>query len=232
MSSESNVRALHVGVLLSRSAFDPLKRKELQLASAKKVERCTPESAACNRSHFLPWPFGELSAEKIAQRIGVGVPTARRWRRERTLPKPIRLLAHILMTGDLGPINAAWAGWSVRNGALHSHAHREPLTVSELEFLPFTAQRTAALEATICRLELELKNAKSTEPPANSELLKAIGRTELLARMAAATADEFGQAEHESVRTFQPAAAEAARSMAMLLMKVSHRAKCEAPLLS
>jgi transcriptional regulator with XRE-family HTH domain len=58
------------------------------------------------------------SAEQLASVLGVSLATAQRWKRNRKLPRMARRAIRALMEGDLGIIDPAWRGWSVRNGLL------------------------------------------------------------------------------------------------------------------
>lgn len=60
--------------------------------------------------------FG-LSPKHIAAMCGVDLTTARRWKRGAICP-PQSALA--LLTGDLGFLDPAWAGWTIRDGLLVS----------------------------------------------------------------------------------------------------------------
>ena len=192
MSNHSNVTPLHGGITISSEPAGPL-------APAPKVRQRAYEENS--REAAEPWPFGETSAEGIAEFIGVSIRTARRWRQDRELPKPIQTLAHILMRGDLGAIDASWSGWSVHRGTLRSPAHREPFTVGELEHMPFTAQRVASLEASNRRLTQQIQQMREerVESPEKRKLENALHRAWQLERLAEVMLSEFGVAIHECV---------------------------------
>lgn len=192
MSNHSNITPIHGGVTLTTDvAARPL-------APVPKIRQ---RAYSEHREDFGGWPLGEMPAEEIARLTGASVRTARRWRQDRQLPEPIQKLAQILMRGDLGSIDAAWSGWSIRRGTLASPAHREPFTVGELEHLPFTAQRVASLEATNRRLAQEIERMRSerVESPEKRKLENALHRAWQLERMAEVMLSEFGVAIHECV---------------------------------
>lgn len=58
-----------------------------------------------------------LTAQQISERCQVDLATARRWRRQATCPPKT---AQMILTGDLGIIDPAWAGWVLRRGLLCS----------------------------------------------------------------------------------------------------------------
>lgn len=200
MSDRTNVTALHPGILPVR---------ENQRKNSRPRTRRTQALDACDASLLSAWPFGSMSAEAVAKLIGVDTSTVRRWHRARKVPKPLHLLAHILMTGDLGPIDSAWAGWSLHRGGLHALGIRQPFTASELQHLPFTAQRVASLEATIRRLELELKHYREhrDQAPERRQLESAMHRATQLGKSLALITAEFERLAHECVSDAECSAA-------------------------
>ncbi len=63
-------------------------------------------------------PLYGLPAERLAELTGASLVTARRWKRTRALPPPVRRLLAILVTGDLGPVDSTWCGWHLSRGLL------------------------------------------------------------------------------------------------------------------
>lgn len=58
-----------------------------------------------------------IQAEEIARICKVGIRTARRWKSgESEMPKT----AEMLLAGDLGMLDPAWRGWTIRKGQLTS----------------------------------------------------------------------------------------------------------------
>ena len=71
---------------------------------------------AASREHsHLPLDVYSLTAEVIAERCGVSVATALRWKLGQS---PIPYTAAVVLSGDLGAISPEWRGWRVLNGAL------------------------------------------------------------------------------------------------------------------
>lgn len=58
-----------------------------------------------------------INISEIARICGVCIKTATRWKDGKTCPPKSALL---LLAGDLGCFDSAWAGWVVRRGALIS----------------------------------------------------------------------------------------------------------------
>ena len=171
-----------------------------RLRNTRRSRYETREAVVLNELRSM-WPFGELPAEAIAALVGVEVSTARRWRRDRSLPEPIQLLGHILTTGDLGAIHPGWAGWKLHQGELSGPNSRRPFTATELDMHPITVQRVSALEATVRRQEIELQLLRRTvaSTPEKRKLENAEHRTWQIERLAELMLSEFGVTVHECV---------------------------------
>lgn len=87
-----------------------------------------------------------VGARMLAERTGVSLATARRWKRARRIPAAIARFIQVAIFGELGVISRAWRGWSLRDGALVSP---EGWTFSpgEILSLPFLRQQLAAYQA-------------------------------------------------------------------------------------
>jgi len=62
-------------------------------------------------------PFYGIHVNEIARICGVDLATARRWKREATCPPKSAVM---LILGDLGCFDPAWAGWRLSRGLLIS----------------------------------------------------------------------------------------------------------------
>lgn len=58
-----------------------------------------------------------INISELARICHVSLKTARRWKEGSTCPP---MSARLLLAGDLGCLDSAWAGWVVRRGALIS----------------------------------------------------------------------------------------------------------------
>lgn len=131
---------------------------------------------------------GELlygkSAEQIADVLGVSLATAQRWKRTRKLPHMARRAIRALLAGDLGSIDPAWKGWSVRNGMLcgpDTYTFR-PGEVLAIPFVreqlkSYSAKATAAKDALTWKTQADwIENAyvapgeTLTDPESDAEL--------------------------------------------------------------
>ncbi len=186
MAANSNVTPLHAGVHPSGSAV-VTQPTTPRLRNTRRGEPPEPVATAALRDARNPsWPFGEMPAEEIADLMQVGIHTARRWRQTRKLTGAAKLLGHILISGDLGAINARWNGWLLYRGELYGPSVGRPFTASELSQHIIATQRVAALEATVRRLENErqIYMDKRALTQRHSEALRAIGYAEALTQLA------------------------------------------------
>jgi hypothetical protein len=105
-------------------------------------------ASVCESCKDAAWTFGEIAPEHLARLAHVSVVTARRWIRRRTLPETARLLVELLLRGDLGTIDAAFAGVQLRRGALHLDSGMI-VERGELESIPYRRQQVRALEVRV-----------------------------------------------------------------------------------
>lgn len=61
-----------------------------------------------------------IGARMIAERTGVSLATARRWKRATTIKAAIARFVQVAIFGELEPISRAWRGWRLVNGHLVS----------------------------------------------------------------------------------------------------------------
>ncbi len=67
-------------------------------------------------------PLYGVPVAVIAERCQVHPDTARRWKRQGSAPAPALALIRALHEHDLGAVDGAWAGWTLRRGELVSPA--------------------------------------------------------------------------------------------------------------
>lgn len=112
--------------------------------------------------------FG-LSAKHIAHICGVDLTTARRWKRGAICP-PQSALA--LLTGDLGFLDPAWAGWTIREGLLVSPENWRltmgDVLASRLHEAQLAAWRREVSMMKARVLELETKGYGEDQPTPDS----------------------------------------------------------------
>lgn len=60
------------------------------------------------------------TSEQLAERTGVSLRTARRWRQTGQYPPWAAILIRVMIRGDLGAIDPAWRGWRLIRGQLVS----------------------------------------------------------------------------------------------------------------
>jgi len=87
-----------------------------------------------------------FGAHVIAARAGVSLPTARRWKRARTLNGAIARLLRLVLFGELGEISRAWRGWSLRDGEITS-PEGWGFKPGEICAIPFFRAQLAAYQA-------------------------------------------------------------------------------------
>lgn len=84
-----------------------------------------------------------LSAEVVAERTGVDVSTARRWKAGKTrLPASARMI----LEADLGCFGRAWRGWKIHGNQLVS-PEGIAVSMSNVRAYPFMVQQIAILQA-------------------------------------------------------------------------------------
>jgi hypothetical protein len=111
-----------------------------------------------------------LSAEVIARITGVDITTARRWKRGQPLPETARRLLQIITKGDLGEIDAAWRGWSIRDGELWTEQYsRHSFKPAQVMALPFILAQNTSLQARLhSTYQSDWVDGKWIEPGANA----------------------------------------------------------------
>lgn len=100
------------------------------------------------------------SAKDLAARFGVDITTARRWRRGRNAPLAVQLL----LSGDLGVFDPAWAGWAVRDGLLRSPEGFEA-SMADVRSLPFVRLQVSTHRSENVRLRAENEELKQNAYP-------------------------------------------------------------------
>lgn len=88
---------------------------------------------------IIPGLYG-LSAKHIAAVCHVDLATARRWKRGTTCPPPAALM---VLRGDLGCFDPAWAGWTVRGEMIHSPEGWQA-TMADIRSLPLLRSAVTA----------------------------------------------------------------------------------------
>jgi hypothetical protein len=90
-----------------------------------------------------------IPIKEIARICHVSVKTAARWKAGATCPPKS---ACLLLLGDLGCLDAGWAGWSVRKGVLYSPEGWE-ITRGDVISSPILRQQLAAYKTELRRLK-------------------------------------------------------------------------------
>jgi transcriptional regulator with XRE-family HTH domain len=84
-----------------------------------------------------------INAREIARRCGVDIATARRWKRGASqMPKA----AQMILSGDLGHFDPAWAGWTLGDGKLISPEGIRAVPTDVLA-MPFVQAQLAVYQA-------------------------------------------------------------------------------------
>lgn len=78
-----------------------------------------------------------ITAETIAAWCKCHVTTARRWKRGEEPPQSALDIIALRSVGDLGIIDSAWAGWSLRNGELFSPGDAYSFRPGDVQAIPF-----------------------------------------------------------------------------------------------
>jgi hypothetical protein len=100
-----------------------------------------------------------IPINEVARICHVSIKTARRWKAGTTCP-PVS--ARLLLLGDLGCLDADWAGWSVRAGTLYSPEGWE-ITINDVLATPLMRQQLAAYKAEIRQIQERL-DAMAEQP--------------------------------------------------------------------
>lgn len=106
------------------------------------------------------WP----PAKDLAQRFGVDITTARRWRRGHHAPRAVVLL----VSGDLGVFDPIWEGWCVRDGILRSPEGFEA-TMSDVRSLPFVRLQVVTHRSENVKLRAENQELRQYAVPVIEE---------------------------------------------------------------
>lgn len=114
-----------------------------------------------------------IPAEEIARICKVGIRTARRWKSgESEMPKT----AEMVLAADLGMLDRAWRGWTIRKGLLISPEGWEasPGHVRSLQMMGMTLgtyrRENAALKSAVKELQAEWDAFEEQPSPANWEI--------------------------------------------------------------
>lgn len=89
-------------------------------------------------------PYG-LPAVSLAQAAGVSLDTARRWKRQHRIPPQAARLVALWLRGDLGAIDPAWRGFTVRSDGLWT-PYGFCVRPGEISGIPYRFAQLAALE--------------------------------------------------------------------------------------
>lgn len=108
-----------------------------------------------------PPPKIYFSAKEIATLCEVDVSTARRWLRGAICPPKT---AQMILSGDLGIFDPAWAGWIVRRGKLVSPENWIS-TPGEVRATQMVEAQLQALRHEVKRLRYALEDAQFQEQP-------------------------------------------------------------------
>lgn len=92
------------------------------------------------------------SINEIAERCGVSLKTAGRWKAGTTCPPESALM---ILRRDLGIFDPAWKGWRVRGGILYSPEGWE-IPVGDVLAIPLERRQLANAYAEVRRLKAEL----------------------------------------------------------------------------
>ncbi|HZT04351.1 MAG TPA: DUF3653 domain-containing protein [Steroidobacteraceae bacterium] len=97
-----------------------------------------------------------------AGRLGVSDTTLRRWKRTRRLPRWAEILITIL-SGDLSPVDPAFAGWHLRRGELVS-PEGWCFTAGEIRSIPLLHGQVREWRGRALAAERELERLSNTPP--------------------------------------------------------------------
>lgn len=87
-----------------------------------------------------------VGARMLAERTGVSLATARRWKRAKRIPAAIARFIQVAIFGELGPISRAWSGWRMVKDELVS-PEGWTFKPGELLALPLLRMQLAAYQA-------------------------------------------------------------------------------------
>lgn len=93
----------------------------------------------------LVCPTPDVSAEHLAQGLGISVRQARRYKASGTMPALYGLAWSLGVDGDLGAAFPAWTGWAIRDGQLWA-PEGYGFRPGEIRAIPLRQQQLAHLE--------------------------------------------------------------------------------------
>jgi hypothetical protein len=100
-------------------------------------------------------PYG-IPLEQLIELTGCHPDTARRWKRQRRVPRPWDVIIALRLSCDLGALAADWRGWKLQGAELVS-PDGVAVRVAQVLAIPILLQLVSALErerATPRQLEL------------------------------------------------------------------------------
>ena len=80
--------------------------------------------------------YGIVSAEELVALTGCHLSTAKRWKRNRRVPRWLQRLVSLYAFGELGHLAKAWDGWRIRGKHLISPEGWQ-FTFGEIRAIPF-----------------------------------------------------------------------------------------------
>lgn len=89
--------------------------------------------------------FPDASAAAVAAALGISMRSARRYKAAGILPFPYALMWAVLGLGDLGALDAAFRGWTVRQGRIFA-PEGYGFTAGELRAIPLRWQELRELQ--------------------------------------------------------------------------------------
>lgn len=89
-------------------------------------------------------PYG-LPLELLIRAAGVSPDTARRWKRNGRIPALAARLVQLWCEGDLGALDRAWSGFTLRRGQLWT-PYQFAVSPGEISAIPYRFAQLSALE--------------------------------------------------------------------------------------
>jgi hypothetical protein len=90
-------------------------------------------------------PTPDVSAEHLAQGLGISIRQARRFKAAGTMPALYGLAWSLAIDGDLGAVFPDWSGWAMRDGQLWA-PEGYGFRPAEVRAIPLRQQQIAHLE--------------------------------------------------------------------------------------
>jgi hypothetical protein len=90
-------------------------------------------------------PTPDASPELLSQALGISIRQARRYKAAGRLPFAYAVVWAVLAEGDLGVIDPAFAGWTIRDGQVYA-PEGYGFRPGELRAIPLRNQQLAHLE--------------------------------------------------------------------------------------